>query len=201
MLHQRPKPDCDYTFKMVFIGDAGVGKSKLKARLLNEWDRYEKTNICCYFATKTISIEGKVMKAQIWDTAGEERYRAVAPIYYRGSVGALLVYDITKYQTFANVEKWLEELRKYANSNIFVVLVGNKSELDSLRAVSHDEASTFAERNGLEFIETSAFENINVDIAFQKLSEGIYQNISNGVPGYENLVRVEQDIGTKSRCC
>lgn len=117
-------------------------------------------------------MDGKTIKAQIWDTAGQERYRAITAAYYRGAVGALLVYDIAKHLTYENVERWLRELRDHADQNIVIMLVGNKSDLRHLRAVTTEEAKTFAERNGLSFIETSALDSTNVDMAFQNILSG-----------------------------
>jgi len=179
MSKQRPDDDYDYLFKIVLIGDSGVGKSNILTRFTkNEFNLESKTTIGVEFATKTMSAEGKVIKAQIWDTAGQERYRAITSAYYRGAVGALLMYDITKYQTFANVEKWFEELRNNAESNIVVMLVGNKSDLKPLRAVSQEEATAFAEKHGIAFIETSALDSSNVELAFHKVITEIYQNLS-----------------------
>lgn len=137
----------------------------------NEFNADSKSTIGVEFAARSISIEGKVVKAQIWDTgrtiriimqryyiflnfiAGQERYRAITSAYYRGAVGALLVYDITKPQTFVNAERWLKELREHADDDIVIMLVGNKSDLKHVRAVSTEEAITFAEENKLFFIE------------------------------------------------
>ena len=118
------------------------------------------------------------MKAQIWDTAGQERYRAITSAYYRGAVGALLVYDITKAQTFENVERWLKELRDHADANIVISLVGNKADLRHLRAVGAEDAAAFCEREGLSFVETSALEATNVDEAFQRILTEIYHLVS-----------------------
>ena len=96
------------------------------------------------FATRSIQVDAKTIKAQIWDTAGQERYRAITSAYYRGAVGALLVYDISKHQTYDNVTRWLKELRDHADSNIVIMLVGNKSDLRHLRAVPTEEAKQFA---------------------------------------------------------
>ena len=104
--------DYDYLFKVVLIGDSGVGKSNLLSRFTqNQFNIESKSTIGVEFATKTIVTEGKTIKAQIWDTAGQERYRAITSAYYRGAVGALVVYDITKDISFENVEKWLAEVR------------------------------------------------------------------------------------------
>merc|ERR1711945_46158 len=103
------------TFKVVLIGDSGVGKSNLLSRFTrNEFNLESKSTIGVEFAHRSIQVEGKKVKAQIWDTAGQERYRAITSAYYRGAVGALLVYDITKPQTYENVQRWLTELRNYA---------------------------------------------------------------------------------------
>lgn len=125
-----------------------------------------------------IQVEGKTVKAQIWDTAGQERYRAITSAYYRGAVGALLVYDITKRQTFDNVQRWLRELRDHADSNIVIMLAGNKSDLNHLRAISPEDAQVLAEREGLSFLETSALEAFNVEKAFQTILLDIYHIIS-----------------------
>lgn len=120
-------------------------------------------------------VEGKTVKAQIWDTAGQERYRAITSAYYRGAVGALLVYDITKRQTFENIHRWLRELRDHADSNIVIMLVGNKSDLKHLRGVQEETAEEVAEKEGLFFVETSALDSSNVDESFQTVLMEIYQ--------------------------
>uniref|UniRef100_A0A8C0YBS3 Ras-related protein Rab-25 n=1 Tax=Cyprinus carpio carpio TaxID=630221 RepID=A0A8C0YBS3_CYPCA len=135
----------DYLFKVVLIGDSGVGKSNLLSRFTrNEFNLESKSTIGVEFATRSIHVEGKTVKAQIWDTAGQERYRAITSAYYRGAVGALLVYDIAKHLTYENAERWLKELQDHADSNIVIMLVGNKSDLRHLRAVPMDEAKAFA---------------------------------------------------------
>ncbi|KAG2462611.1 RB11A protein, partial [Polypterus senegalus] len=133
-------------FAVVLIGDSGVGKSNLLSRFTrNEFNLESKSTIGVEFATRSIRVEGKTVKAQIWDTAGQERYRAITSAYYRGAVGALLVYDIAKHLTYENAERWLQELRDHADSNIVIMLVGNKSDLRHLRAVPTDEAKAFAD--------------------------------------------------------
>ncbi|GJM97101.1 hypothetical protein PR202_ga14002 [Eleusine coracana subsp. coracana] len=123
-------------------------------------------------------IEGKTIKAQIWDTAGQERYRAITSAYYRGAVGALLVYDITKKQTFENIQRWLRELRDHADSNIVIMMVGNKSDLNHLRSIPEEDGQALAEKEGLSFLETSALEALNVEKAFQTILSDIHQIIS-----------------------
>ncbi|CAO2817377.1 unnamed protein product [Amaranthus hypochondriacus] len=169
----------DYVFKVVLIGDSAVGKSQLLARFSrNEFTVDSKATIGVEFQTRTLVIDQKTIKAQIWDTAGQERYRAVTSAYYRGAVGAMLVYDITKRQTFDHISRWLEELRGHADNNIVIMLIGNKTDLGSLRAVSTEDAKEFAEREGLFFLETSALEALNVETAFLTVLTEIYRVIS-----------------------
>ncbi|UZJ51492.1 hypothetical protein CBS101457_000812 [Exobasidium rhododendri] len=170
----------DYLFKVVLIGDSGAGKSNLLSRFTrNEFSLDSKSTIGVEFATRSIAVDGKTVKAQIWDTAGQERYRAITSAYYRGAVGALLVYDIAKHPTYVNVSRWLKELRDHADSNIVIMLVGNKSDLRHLRAVPTEEAKSFAAENNLSFIETSALDASNVEQAFQNILTEIYRIVSN----------------------
>lgn len=130
---------------VVLIGDSGVGKSNLLMRFTrNEFNMESKSTIGVEFANRTIQIDGKTIKAQIWDTAGQERYRAITSAYYRGAFGAFIVYDISKSSTFENVDAWLKELRAHASDDIVIMLVGNKSDLRHVRAVTTEEARKYA---------------------------------------------------------
>ncbi|KAE9450011.1 hypothetical protein C3L33_18089, partial [Rhododendron williamsianum] len=178
----------DYVFKVVLIGDSAVGKSQILARFArNEFSLDSKATIGVEFQTRTLVIQHKSVKAQIWDTAGQERYRAVTSAYYRGAVGAMLVYDITKRQTFEHIPRWLEELRAHADKNIVIILIGNKTDLENLRAVPTEDAKEFAEKEGLFFMETSALEATNVETAFVTVLTEIF-NIVNR----KNLVAGEE---------
>ncbi|XP_073051425.1 ras-related protein RABA4d-like [Primulina eburnea] len=169
----------DYVFKIVLIGDSAVGKSQLLARFArNEFSLESKATIGVEFQTKTLVIDNKTVKAQIWDTAGQERYRAVTSAYYRGAVGAMLVYDMTKRQSFDHMARWLEELRGHADKNIVIMLIGNKCDLGTLRAVPTEDAQEFAERENFYFMETSALEATNVESAFMTILTEIYRIIS-----------------------
>ncbi|KTW28116.1 GTP-binding protein ypt3 [Pneumocystis carinii B80] len=169
----------DYLFKVVLIGDSGVGKSNLLSRFTrNEFNLESKSTIGVEFATRSIQVDGKTIKAQIWDTAGQERYRAITSAYYRGAVGALLVYDITKQGSYDSVQRWLKELSDHADSNIVIMLVGNKSDLRHLRAVSTEDGKNFAAECKLSFIETSALDSTNVEVAFQTILNEVYQSMS-----------------------
>ncbi|XP_020592792.1 ras-related protein RABA4d-like [Phalaenopsis equestris] len=207
----------DYVFKVVLIGDSAVGKSQLLARFSrNEFSLDSKATIGVEFQTRTITIDHKTIKAQIWDTAGQERYRAVTSAYYRGAVGAMLVYDMTKRQSFDHVVRWLDELRGHADKNIVVMLVGNKSDLRTLRAIPTEDAKEFAQRENLFFMETSALESTNVETAFLNVLTEIYRIIgkkalvanesessgnSSLLKGTDIAIPPEPTGGNKSLCC
>ncbi|XP_034708741.1 ras-related protein RABA3-like [Vitis riparia] len=169
----------DYVFKVVVIGDSAVGKTQILSRFTkNEFCFDSKSTIGVEFQTRTVTIKSKVIKAQIWDTAGQERYRAVTSAYYRGALGAMLVYDITKRQTFDHVARWVEELRAHADTSIVIMLVGNKADLVDQRAVPSEDAVEFSEDQGLFFSETSALNGDNVETAFFRVLEEIYGVVS-----------------------
>jgi len=170
-----PAEKYDYLFKIVVIGDSGVGKSNLLSRFTrNEFNLESKSTIGVEFATRSVSIEGRTIKAQIWDTAGQERYRAITSAYYRGAVGALVVYDITKESSFENVEKWLVELRENATADITMMLVGNKIDLSQGRVISSEVGKAFADKNGISFMEASAMTASNVEASFHQILSEIY---------------------------
>uniref|UniRef100_A0A5B6Z7E7 Putative RAB GTPase 11C n=1 Tax=Davidia involucrata TaxID=16924 RepID=A0A5B6Z7E7_DAVIN len=210
---RRPDEEYDYLFKVVLIGDSGVGKSNLLSRFTrNEFCLESKSTIGVEFATRTLQVEGRTVKAQIWDTAGQERYRAITSAYYRGALGALLVYDVTKPTTFENVSRWLKELRDHADSNIVIMLIGNKTDLKHLRAVATEDAQGFAEKEGLSFIETSALEATNVENAFTTILSEIYRIISKkslssdepapaSIKEGKTLVVGGPETNTKKSCC
>uniref|UniRef100_A0A6M2EXF9 Ras-related protein RABA5a n=1 Tax=Populus davidiana TaxID=266767 RepID=A0A6M2EXF9_9ROSI len=172
----------DYLFKIVLIGDSAVGKSNLLARFArNEFYPSSKSTIGVEFQTQKMDINGKEIKAQIWDTAGQERFRAVTSAYYRGAVGALLVYDISRRQTFDSIGKWLNELHTHSDMNVVTILAGNKSDLKDAREVSTAEGKALAEAQGLFFMETSALDSSNVAAAFQTVVKEIYNILSRKV--------------------
>ncbi|KAI3795745.1 hypothetical protein L1987_38402 [Smallanthus sonchifolius] len=172
----------DYLFKIVLIGDSAVGKSNLLARFArDEFYPNSKSTIGVEFQTQKIEIKGKEIKAQIWDTAGQERFRAVTSAYYRGAVGALLVYDISRRQTFQSIGRWLNELHTHSDMNVVSILVGNKSDLKDAREVSTEEGKLLAESEGLFFMETSALDSSNVTAAFETVVKEIYNILSRKV--------------------
>ncbi|RWW86848.1 hypothetical protein BHE74_00004354 [Ensete ventricosum] len=169
----------EYLFKVVIIGDSAVGKSNLLSRYArNEFNLHSKATIGVEFLTQTVDIDGKEVKAQIWDTAGQDRFRAVTSAYYRGAFGALVIYDVSRRSTFDSVSRWLDELN---NTTVAKMLVGNKCDLSNIREVSVEEGKCLAEAEGLFFIETSALDSTNVKTAFEIVIKEIYDNVSRKV--------------------
>jgi len=135
------KRDYDYLFKLVLIGDSGVGKSCLLLRFADDsfTDSYIST-IGVDFRFRTVNIDMKTVKLQIWDTAGQERFRTITSAYYRGAHGIIMVYDVTNYETFEHVEEWLNEVNRHASESTLKLLVGNKADLQEDKKVPTDEA-------------------------------------------------------------
>ncbi|CAO3698370.1 unnamed protein product [Rhizopus stolonifer] len=132
------------------------------------------------FGTRFVTVNDQQTKLQIWDTAGQESFRSITRSYYRGAAGALLVYDITRRETFENLSVWLEDARQHANPNTVIMLIGNKSDLEKERQVSREEAEEFAKEHDLFFLETSAKLSDNVEDAFVKTAEEIQKKIQSG---------------------
>jgi Ras-related protein Rab-11A len=173
--------DTNLLFKVVIIGDSGVGKSNLMTRYTtNEFSQDTPATIGVEFMTKSVKTEGRDVKVQIWDTAGQERFRAISRSIYHGAKGAMLVYDITNQQSFDNIPNWLAELRVHVSATCSIFLIGNKCDLEHLRAVKKDVADRFARDNGLSFLETSALEKTNVDKAFEWLVKSVYDVVVAG---------------------
>ncbi|CAG9330568.1 unnamed protein product [Blepharisma stoltei] len=170
-----------YLFKYIIIGDSGVGKSCF---MLQFTDRRFKNDhdltIGVEFGSRTIKINDKAIKLQMWDTAGQENFRSITRSYYRGAVAALLLYDVTNRDSFTNIERWLAEAKTNANHDITVILVGNKVDLESNRAITAEEGEKFASEHGILFIEASAKEAFNVDEAFVNSAKAVLVKLENG---------------------
>ncbi|ORX85488.1 ras-domain-containing protein [Basidiobolus meristosporus CBS 931.73] len=176
-----------YLFKYIIIGDTGVGKSCLLLQFTDK--RFQPAHdltIGVEFGARFITVDNKSIKLQVWDTAGQESFRSITRSYYRGAAGALLVYDITRRETFEHLAKWLEDAREHSNDNITILLIGNKSDLEGKRAVSKEEGEAFAKEHGLFFLETSAKTSANVEEAFINTAERIYEKIQSGVLNVKN---------------
>jgi Ras-related protein Rab-1A len=164
----------DYLFKLLLIGDSGVGKSCLILRFAD--DTYTESFISTIgfdFKIRNITIDGQDVKLQIWDTAGQEKFRTIASGYYRGAHGIALVYDITDLESFNNIKQWAEEVKRYASDHVKCILVGTKSDLTAKRVVQPTEAQEFADSKGWPFIETSAKNDVNVTEMFTALAAEI----------------------------
>ncbi|CAM0951904.1 unnamed protein product [Alopecurus aequalis] len=173
-----------YVFKFIVVGDTGVGKSCLLLQFTDKrFQPVHDLTIGVEFGNQMVTIDNKKIKLNIWDTAGQEAFRSLTRTYYRSAAAALLVYDITRRETFNNLAKWLEDVRKEAdgNNNVTVMLVGNKTDLAHRRVVSTEEGEQFAKEHGLAFIETSARNLHNVDQAFVETATMVYEKIQEGV--------------------
>ena len=166
--------DYDYLFKVLLIGNSSVGKSSLLLRFVdNQWNDLFVPTIGVDFKIRTMEIDNKNVKLQIWDTAGQERFKNITASYYRGAHGIFVVYDISDTESFKNINNWLIEIEKNANKNVYKILVGNKCDLEDKRTVSYQQGKELAETYGMQFIETSAKSNTNVDEAFHLLGREV----------------------------
>ncbi|KAL7282907.1 hypothetical protein ACG7TL_002324 [Trametes sanguinea] len=168
----------DYLFKLLLIGDSGVGKSCLLLRFAEDafTDSYLST-IGVDFKIRTIQLDGKTVKLQIWDTAGQERFRTIAAAYYRGAHGIIMVYDVTEMETFSNVKVWLQEIDKHASEGVKKLMIGNKSDLVERKVVEYSIAKEFADSLAIPFIETSAKNSTNVEEAFTMMAKAIKDDV------------------------
>ncbi|XP_019500727.1 PREDICTED: LOW QUALITY PROTEIN: ras-related protein Rab-1B [Hipposideros armiger] len=174
-------PEYDYLFKLLLIGDSGVGKSCLLLRFAD--DTYTESYISTIgvdFKIRTIELDGKTIKLQIWDTAGQERFRTITSSYYRGAHGIIVVYDVTDQESYANVKQWLQEIDRYASENVNKLLVGNKSDLTTKKVVDNTTAKEFADSLGIPFLETSAKNATNVEQAFMTMAAEIKKRMGPG---------------------
>jgi Ras-related protein Rab-1A len=174
----------DHLFKLLLIGDSGVGKSCLLLRFAD--DSYTESYISTIgvdFKIRTLNLDGKTIKLQIWDTAGQERFRTITSSYYRGAHGIIIVYDVTDVESFNNVKTWLSEIDKYASENVNKLLVGNKSDLIAKKAVDPGMAKEFADSLGIPFLETSAKNSTNVEEAFIRMATDIKSRVAAQGPG------------------
>jgi small GTP-binding protein len=198
----------NYLFKIIVIGDTYVGKSCLTLRFINDEYRHShESTIGVEFGTKTITIDDKKIKLQIWDTAGQEIFRSITRSYYRSSAGAILVFDLTNKISFQNIKRWLNDVKTYANENTCIILVGNKCDLLN-RDVSNYEIDEIIDEYNLDYVECSAKDNINIDKIFMQLGNTIYEKITknNRLLGINNGIIIgqynNQNIQPlKNSCC
>ena len=170
-----------YLLKYIIIGDSAVGKSNMLLRYIH--DRFNEefhSTIGVEFGAKNIQVDGKIFRIQIWDTAGQETFRSITRAYYKNSVCAFIVYDITNRSTFDNIKGWVEDCKKLSPKTVLMILVGNKIDLEDKREVSYDEGSTYAQKNGLLFFECSAKTGKNIDELFMQSTREIDKRITDG---------------------
>ena len=198
----------DSIMKILLIGDSGVGKSCLLVRFVE--DKFSPsfiTTIGIDFKIKTVDINGKKVKLQLWDTAGQERFRTITTAYYRGAMGIILVYDVTDERTFKNIKTWVNTVSEHANDDAQLLLVGNKSDMDT-RVVTTEQGEDLAKELGIPFVESSAKDDSNVDDIFFTLAKLIQEKVdSNQVSGTENgrdginINTSNNNSNNKSGCC
>lgn len=171
-------PDYDYLFKILLIGNSGVGKSSLLLRFADDTftDNFMPT-IGVDFKIRTLEVDGRTIKLQIWDTAGQERFKTITSSYYKGAHGIIVVYDITDKESFKNIDNWMNEVEKHASDNVSRILVGNKCDLDESRQVTTDEGKELADQYNIRFMETSAKESANVEEAFTLMTKEIKSRV------------------------
>ena len=168
----------DMSFKLIVIGDSGVGKSCLTNNAIkNTFDDAYNATVGFEFFTFNIRLNGKVVKLQIWDTCGQELYRSLITNFYRNSSLAMMVYSINSKESFDNVEMWLRELRTHSNPDVKVFLIGNKSDLEAEREVTTEQGENFYKQNNLSlFMESSAKTGFNTQKIFIKAAEILYED-------------------------
>jgi Ras-related protein Rab-5C len=189
-------------FKVVLLGESAVGKSSLVLRFVKgQFHEYQESTIGAAFLTQTVQIDDTTVKFEIWDTAGQERYHSLAPMYYRGAQAAIVVYDITKKESFLKAQNWVRELQRQANANIVIALVGNKLDLAQQRSVEHNEADYYASENNLLFMETSAKTAANVVDLFTVIATRLPKpNDQTELSGIIKPKR-EEPLSKKKGCC
>ena len=175
-------------FKIVLIGDSNVGKTNILSKYLqNEFNPDSKATVGVEFGSKTFNINDNVIKAQIWDTAGTEKYRSITNAYYKGAKGAFVVYDISRKASFNNIDKWLFDLKNNGDENINIILIGNKIDLEHQREVTTEEGEKKAVLNKASFIETSAKNGDNIEKAFNLMIENVYKKFKKKNEKKENI--------------
>ncbi|CAD8097523.1 unnamed protein product [Paramecium sonneborni] len=169
----------DHVFKIILLGSSAVGKSQILLRFTKDQFNLSTNNtIGVEFSAKVLEIDNKKIRVQVWDTAGQEKYKAIAKAYYKGAVGAFLVYDITNKSSYLEVDRWLLEIKEYSDQqNLVLMLIGNKNDIETERKVSKEEAIKYAQSKKMGFLETSALTGHNIEFAFKQITEEILRNI------------------------
>jgi Ras-related protein Rab-11A len=205
--------ETDYLYKIVLVGDWGVGKTNILSRYT--WGEFmlgSPGTIGVQFSTKTIVIKDTPVKIQVWDTAGQDKYRAVTSAYYRGAHGAMIVYDITRLDTFKRLDIWLKELKDYVRDDCVVILIGNKADLAHLVEVKKEDGLAYSKTHNLAFFETSALTSSNIQEAFDQLIQQIHslksktvhpdsESFAASVSGKKISLNEPTEPNKKKNCC
>jgi Ras-related protein Rab-1A len=171
--------DYDFVFKILLIGNSAVGKSSLLMRFAdNVFHETFLPTIGVDFKIRTIEQAGSIVKLQMWDTAGQEKFKTITSAYFKGAQGIILVFDLTDQQSFLNVQNWLAESERYSGPNVVRILVGNKCDLVEQRQVSRKQAETYAAAEGMRYYESSAKDNSNVETLFKELAGNMKDRFS-----------------------
>ena len=177
----------NYLLKFVIIGDSGVGKSNILLRYIyNSFSDEFKTTVGVEFGAKNIEINKKVYRIQIWDTAGQENFRSSARAYYKNSVCACVVYDISSHSSFEDIQVWIDDCTKQTAKSVLLFLIGNKNDLNDKREVSYEEGEAYAKAHKMLFLEASAKTGHNINAIFERSVKQIAKNISNNVYDLDN---------------
>ena len=196
-------------FKVVLVGSSGVGKSSLLQRLIDDtFETDVQSTVGVEFKLHDFQVGNETIHLNIWDTAGQEKFRSVAKAYFRNAVGAILAFSTTNSQSFLELDSWLNDLHSLALPNAVILLVGNKVDLISERSVTTSEAEDFAERHGIEYLETSAYDGQNVYESFLRLARTISEKIKRGkikevsaINNSSKLVKVNESSAETKKCC
>jgi len=189
----------DYLFKILLIGDSGVGKSSILNRYVdNTYLENNMSTIGVDFKIKTINIDDKLIKLQLWDTAGQERFRVITSSYYRGVHGIIIVYDVTNEESFKNVDFWLSEIKKYGLPDIVKILIGNKSDRIDKKVIEYTTGQEYANEFDMKFTETSAKNNSNIEDIFINLTKEIKNNTAPRNLKNENKILLSNNSTNKS---
>ena len=202
----------NFKFKLIIVGDSGVGKTNLINRFASkQFNINSKSTIGVEFIYKTLKLNNDIIKVEIWDTAGQERYKAITSAYYKGAKGAIIVYDITSEESFNNIEMWIQEVRAKALNNLQIMIIGNKSDLSKYRKVSLDKGVEKAKILDVHFFEASALDQTNVNEAFKCLIKEMYydsknksrtnNNDSDGNNICENGIELKTENEKEKKCC
>ena len=185
--------DYDYIFKLVLLGDSGVGKTNILSKYISkEFDKNSKATVGVEFGSKEFEIDNNIIKVQIWDTAGQERYQSITKNFYQGAKGFIFVYDITKPSSFDNIEKWIESIETYVeDDNISKILIGNKSDLESQRNITTEKGIEKAKTLEMAFIETSALNGNNINEAFANLIKDAYKKNKKEIQNNKKMLSKE----------